>query len=47
MLFVPLTNNSVIKHQEVLINVTPIRNHSESKKLLYLAVNSSTETSAI
>ena len=41
MFFMLLTNNSAIKHQEVPINVTPIRNHSKPEDLLYLAVNSS------
>ena len=43
MILVTLTNSSAIKHQEVLLNVTLIRNHSEFEVVLYLNVNYSTK----
>ena len=34
MILVPLTKNSALKYQEASINVTPIRDKSESEDLL-------------
>ena len=47
MALVPLANNSAVKHQEVSINVTTIRNQNETEDLCYLTVNILRNTSTI